>query len=178
MARLIAEILNNQTDQVERVPPAPALLGTASRLGRELARIVILVARLWYITLPALFALFLFAAKVLPSLPGLASRSARRRTKASWRLCQVRMAGVGIARRPTESPLEHAARICAEKGIALAPFADLYLKASFGESFDAGDEAAARAARRELVRSYRRNVSWPRRVIGVVNPIGALSRRS
>lgn len=178
MAKLIAEILNNRTDQAEQAARPPALVGTASRLGREIARIVLLVARLWYITLPGLYALLLLAAKVLPSVPGLLSRDARWRTKASYRLCQVRLAGVGLSRRTAESPLEHATRICAARGIALAPFAHLYLKASFGDCYDAGDEAAAREARRQLVRSCRKSVPWPRRVIGVVNPVGILARRT
>jgi transglutaminase-like putative cysteine protease len=171
MAKLIAEILNNQTDRAERAPRAPGLVGTASRLGREIARVVLLAARLWYITLPALYALLLFAVKILPSLPGLLSRDPRRRVKASYRLSLVRLTGVGMARRTVESPLEHAARVCALRGIALAPFSDVYLKASFGDRFDAGDTAAAREARRGFARSFRARVPWPRRLLGVVNPV-------
>jgi Transglutaminase-like superfamily len=178
MAKLIAEILNNQTDQADQAPRAPALVGTASRLGREIARIVMLVARLWYITLPALYALLLFAAKIVPSLPGLLSRDARRRTKASYRLCQVRLAGAGLAKKAGESPLEHAQRVSLSRGIALVAFTHLYLKASFGDCFDAADRSAVRTARRDLLRSYRQNVPWPRRVIGVVNPLGMLARRT
>ena len=171
MAKLIAEILGNQTDRPEQAPRVPALVGAASRLGAGIARIALLVARLWYITLPALYALGLFAAKVAPSIPGLLSRDPRRRVKASWRLCQVRLAGVGLARRAAESPLEHAARIREVRGIALATFAHGYLKASFGDCFDAGDSAAARAARRDFVASFHARVAWPRRVVGIVNPV-------
>jgi transglutaminase-like putative cysteine protease len=171
MAKLIAEILNNQTDRPEQAPRIPGFVGTASRLGTEIARVVLLAARLWYITLPTLYALLLFAVKILPSLPGLLSRSPRRRVKASYRLSLVRLAGVGLARRAAESPLEHAARICAARGIALAPFSELYLKASFGDCFDARDMTAAWNARRGFARSFRVRVPWPRRVLGTVNPV-------
>jgi protein-glutamine gamma-glutamyltransferase len=171
MAKLIAEILNNQTDKPEQAGRAPGFVGAASVLGMEIARLAFLAARLWYVTLPALYALLLLAMKILPSLPGLLSRSPRRRVKASYRLCLVRLAGVGLARRAAESPLEHAARVCAAREIALAPLSDLYLKASFGDCFDAGDVAAARAARRGFARSFRAKVPWPRRIVGVVNPV-------
>jgi transglutaminase-like putative cysteine protease len=171
MAKLIAEILNNQSDRAEQAPRTPGFVGTASRLGTEIARIVLLVARLWYITLPALYALLLVVVKALPSLPGLLSRDPRRRVKASWRLCQVRLAGVGLAQRTAESPLEHAARICAARGVALAPLAHLYLKASFGDCFDAGDAAAAKTARGDFITSFRAGVPWLRRIVGIVNPV-------
>ena len=171
MAKLIAEILNNQTARPEQAPRAPGLVGTASRLGMELARMALLAARLWYITLPALYALLLFALKILPLLPGLLSRNPRRRVKASYRFGLVRLAGVGLARRAAESPLEHAARVCAARGIVLAPFSGLYLKASFGDCFDARDVVAAWEARRGFARSFRAKVPWPRRVVGVVSPV-------
>ncbi len=70
MAKLIAEIVKNQTDVEDLARPTPMALGAASAIGQEIARIALLVARLWYIVLPALFVLFLFCAKLLPSLPG------------------------------------------------------------------------------------------------------------
>ncbi len=86
MAKLIAEILQNQTDQVEQAPPAPGFVGSASRWGTRIARIALVIARLWYITLPALYALFLFSVKLLPWLPGLLSRNPRNRVKAGYRV--------------------------------------------------------------------------------------------
>jgi protein-glutamine gamma-glutamyltransferase len=177
MAKLIAEIVQNQTDEEDRAPAQPSLVGSASRLGMEIARIAFVVARLWYITLPALYALILVSVKLLPSLPGLLSRDPRRRVKASYRLALVRLAGVGLARRASESPLEHAVRVCRAEGVGLAPFVDIYLKASFGDSFNGEDLGAAREARKEFVASFRARVPLPRRLLGIVNPPGRLPGR-
>jgi transglutaminase-like putative cysteine protease len=173
MAKLIAEILKNQTDQVEQAPAAPSFVGSASRWGTRIARIALVIARLWYVTLPALYALFLFSLKLLPSLPGLLSGNPRSRVKAWYRLSLVRLAGAGMMRRASESPLEHAARICRDRGISLAPLADMFLKASFADTFTRDDLASARAARGELVTSYRAKVAWPRRLLAIVSPMGA-----
>jgi hypothetical protein len=177
MAKLIAEILQNQTDQVDQAPAAPSFVGSASRLGTQIARIALVIARLWYITLPALYALFLISVKLLPWLPGLLARNPRRRVKASYRLCLVMLAGVGLMRRASESPLEHAARVSRDGGIALAPLADMFLKASFGDTFDGNDRSSAREAREGFVASYRARIPWPRRLLGIVNPLGSLARR-
>ncbi len=177
MAQLIAEILKNQTDEEEHAPPDTGVAGSVSRLSAEIARIALLVARLWYVILPAAYVLFLLLAKLAPRLPGLLSREPRRRAKAGYALCMVRCAGIGRARRRAESPLEHAARLTAETGVALAPVVESYLKASFGEQFDAADLAAAQEARRAFLVSFRTRVSWPRRLLGALNPMGAALRR-
>ena len=177
MARLIAEIVKNQTGVEEQAQKVPTIAASASRLGREFARIAVLVARLWYVLLPALYAIFLLCTKVLPLLPGLLSRDARRRTRAGYSLCLVQCAGVGKARRSSESALEHAARLSRESDIALAPVASLYLKAAFGEQFDKSDLDAAQPALAEFSSTFRRNVGLPLRLLGVVNPLGAVPRR-
>ncbi len=177
MARLIAEILKNQTGQVEQAPKAPSAAATASRLGGEIARIAVLVARLWYVVLPGLYLVFLFCAKLLPLVPGLLSRNARRRARAGYALCLVRCAGVGQSRRASESALEHAARLARETEIALAPVVDVYLRAAFGECFERRDLDAARPALEKFASTFRRSVAWPRRILGVMNPLGALHRR-
>ena len=177
MAKLIAEIVRNQTDQEETGTAAPRLVGSASRFGQQLARMVLLAARLWYITLPALYLLFLFSTKLLPSLPGLLSRSARRRVKARYQLCLVRLGGVRLARAPAESALEHAARLCSARGIAFAPPTELYLKAAFGETFDGGDEEKMRESVAGFLASYRRQLSLVQRSAGIIGPLGALQRR-
>jgi transglutaminase-like putative cysteine protease len=176
MEKLIAEILNNQTDREEQAAARPSFLGTASRFGGEIARIVLVVARLWYVTLPALYALLLLSMKLLPSLPGLLSRDPRRRTKASYRLALVRLSGVGLGRQPSESLLEHAARIRGGRGVALPPFTESYLKAAFADRFSAADLRAAREAEAALGASLRAAVPWPRRVLGVLVPRAALVR--
>ena len=173
MAKLIAEILKNQTDQVEQAPAAPSLIGSAARWGERIARIALVVARLWYVTLPALYALLLFSLKLLPSLPGILARNPRRRVKAWYRLCLVTLAGAGMMRRASESPLEHAERICRDRGISLAPLADMFLKASFADTFTPDDLVSARTAREKLRASYRAKIAWPRRLLGIVNPTGS-----
>ena len=177
MARLIAEIVKNQTDVEDLARPTPTALGTASSIGQEIARIALLVARLWYVVLPALFALFLFCAKLLPSLPGLLSRHPRRRMKSLYSLAMVRLTGVGYGRKPVESPLEHAERVRATHTIDLAPVVQSYLKASFADQFDAADLAAARARLSAFDVQWRKSVPAARRILGIVNPVGAPARR-
>jgi transglutaminase-like putative cysteine protease len=178
MAQLIAEIVKNQTDQEETAPKVPTLVASASRLGRELARIAQVVARLWYLVLPGLYLLFLLGTKFLPLVPGLLSRSARRRARADYWLCLVRCAGVGRPRRATESALEHADRLARESEIALAPVVDFYLKAAFGESFERKDLEAARPALAGFTSSFRGSIALPLRVLGFMNPLGAFTRRA
>ena len=78
-----------------------------------------------------------------------------------------------MTRRASESPLEHAGRICRDRGIAVAPMADMFLKASFADAFTRDDLASAAAAREGFMTSYRAKVPWPRRLLAVVNPMGA-----
>jgi transglutaminase-like putative cysteine protease len=125
MARLIAEIVKNQTGVEEQAPKASPIAASASRLGREFARIAVLVARLWYVLLPALYVLFLLCTKLLPLVPGFLSRDARRRARADYSLCLVQCAGVGKARRSSESVLEHASRLSRDSDIALIPVASM-----------------------------------------------------
>ncbi len=177
MARLIAEIVKNQTGIEEQAPKVPTIAASASRLGQELARIATLVARLWYVLLPALFVLFLLCTKLLPLVPGFLSRDARLRARAGYTLCLVQCAGVGKARRSSESALEHAARLGRENDIALTPVVSMYLKAAFGETFDGGDIEAAQPALAEFSLTFRRNVGLPLRLLGLLNPLGAVPRR-
>ena len=177
MARLIAEILKNQGDvKEERTPRQPVAL-SLRQVGAAFARIAVLVARLWYLTLPTLYALFLLGAKVLPSLPGLLSRSRRRRVKARYRLCLVSLAGMGLARQPGESLLEHARRVERETGAPLPGAVHGMLKAAFARGFDATDERSARAASGAFRSGLRLRTSLPRRLLGVINPVGSLERR-
>ena len=177
MAQLIAEIVKNQTGNEELPPKVPVAASTASRLGREIARIAGVVARLWYVVLPGLYLLFLLCTKFLPLLPGLLSRDARRRARADYTRCLVRCAGVGRARRTSESPLEHAARLARESDIALAPVVEFYLKAAFGEHFEWNDLDAARPALDGFASTFRSRIAWPLRLLGFMNPLGAFPRR-
>jgi hypothetical protein len=177
MAQLIAEIVKNQTDQEEQAPRVPTVAASASRLGREIARIALLVARLWYVVLPGLYILFLLCTKLLPLVPGLLSRDARRRARADYSLCLVKCAGVGRSRRAVESALEHAQRLDREWGIMLAPVVDSYLKAAFGERFEREDLDAVRPSLEQFASSFRQSISWPLRILGLMNPLGAFPRR-
>jgi hypothetical protein len=177
MAKLIREILENQTGQEEQRDLREAPSSPAPRLGDRIGRIALLVARLWYITLPALYALFLLAAKLLPSGLGLLARDRRRRARALYRLCLVRCAGVGLARRAAESRLEHASRIEGERGVRFAGMTDAFLRAAFGDRFDAGDLDSARKACAAFLASFRKAVPWPLRILGALNPLGLPSVR-
>jgi len=140
-------------------------------IADTIARLAAVVARLWYFTLPILYALYLVGSKLLPRLPGLVSRDPRRRVKARYRLELVRLAGVGLARRAGESPLEHARRVEAATGTCLEPFTRSYLQAAFGPSFEASQERRARAAATSFAGSYRRHIGAPLRVTGLLNPV-------
>ena len=176
MAKLIAEILKNQSGMTEERAPREPVAGSVRHLGEAFARIALFVARLWYLTLPTLYALFLLAAKVLPSIPELVSRNRRRRVKGAYRLCLVSLAGVGLPRRPGESLLEHARRVQLDKGVPLAVATDQMMKASFAAAFGKADELAARAASREFRAGFRACMPFPRRLLGLVNPVGSLAR--
>jgi transglutaminase-like putative cysteine protease len=176
MAKLIAEILKNQGGVEEEHTTRPPVASSLRQAGAAFARIVLLVARLWYLTLPTLYALFLLGIKVLPSLPGLLSRSRRRRVKARYRLCLVRLAGVGLARRPGESLLEHARRVERETGAPLAGAAHGMLRAAFARGFDMTDEKSARAASEAFRSGLRSRLPLLRRLLGVVTPVGSRER--
>ncbi len=176
MAKLIGEILNNQNNLAEEHAAPGSVAAAASRLGARLARVALFVARLWYLVLPSLYALFLLAVKVLPSLPDLLSRSARRRVKGRYRLSLVSLASLGMARHPSESLLEHAERLQTDAGVALPPLTESLLKASFAPGFGDEDSRRSRTARRAMRSSVRARVRWPRRLLGIVSPVGATTR--
>jgi transglutaminase-like putative cysteine protease len=170
MARLISEIVNNQTGQEERQQETPNFVGSVSRIGREIARIALLVARLWYVVIPGLYVLYLLSIKLFPSLGGLLSRNSRRWMKASYRLCLVRLTGIGAARRSSESPLEHADRIFRERNVTVTPLVQSYLRAAFADRFDPADSAEGRAAYAAFLYSFRNGIAWPRRALGALSP--------
>jgi protein-glutamine gamma-glutamyltransferase len=170
LSKLIREILQNQGGMVEEqaVPRPP---DTVSQAAAGILRAFWLAARLWYVTLPALYLLLLLALKLIPWLPGLAARNPRRRARSLYRLTLVRLGGAGLSRRAAETPLDFAERLRRERGIELAPVTQLYLKAVFGEGFDGKDEACLRSARRDLLRSYRGAVSPVVRALAILSPL-------
>jgi hypothetical protein len=177
LSKLLSEILQNQPGLEEEQAPREGAASTAAGVVSVIGKAVLLLARLWYLTLPTLYLLFLVTAKLLPSLPGLLSANERRGMKAGYRLRLVELAGVGLGRRPGESHLEHARRIERERGIRLEVLTGVYLKAVFGEAFGAADLREARAARLVYLASLRGHVSWPVRALGLLSPFGSTGRR-
>ena len=172
LSSLISEILQNRQLAEEESGPRQGEAGAASAIGAGLARAFLLLARLWYATLPALYLLFLLGVKLLPSVPMLASRDARRRVKGLYRLALAQLGGIGLGRAPRESYLEHAGRISRERGIDLESLTQVFLRAVFAEGFSAADLRHARAARGALRASIRARIPWPVRCLGLLNPFG------
>ena len=177
LSRLIREILTNQDSltetQAETAPPS-----AISRVASGIARTFWLLARLWYAVIPTLFLLYLFSAKLLPSLPGLILPGGRRTAKSIYRLSLVRMYGIGAVKRPAESILEYAERVRDKKGLLLVPVAECYLKSVFAERFGDEDLQAMRSARAAFIASYRARVHPAVRVLGLLNPINAVRRKT
>jgi hypothetical protein len=177
LERLIRQVLEHQDGLEEEQAASPTPLQTLSRLAAGVGQALAAAARWWFVVLPAGYLLVLAGLKLGPSLPSLLlPRSARLRAKAFYRLALVLLAGVASARRSGESHLELARRIRAERGIALPDLTARYLDAEFARTFDAGDFASFREARRAFHRSFRNHVRLPSRVLGLLNPIGIPGR--
>ncbi len=169
LSRLIKEILENEGNLTEEQTPArPA--EPAARIAGGIARTFWLLARLWYVTLPVLYLVLLLSLKLFPFLPAALSRVPRRRVRGRYRLALARLSGVGISRRPEESLLEFSSRVEAGRGIALTRLTSLYLKAVFGETFDAADIVEFAAARKDFLATYRGRTSPVLRALGILNP--------
>lgn len=178
MAKLIAEILKNQSRMVEEQALRQPVAASVRHLGEAFARAALFVARLWYVVLPTLYALTLLALKFAPCLPELLSSNRRRRVKGAYRLCLVSLASVGFAQHSGESFLEHAQRIERERGISLSPATHELLRAAFAQRFDESNEASARAANLTFRAAFRAHVPLSRRILGVVTPVAARGRMS
>ncbi len=176
MAKLIAEILKNQSGMTEERAARHPVAASVRQVGAAFARIALFVARLWYLTLPTLYAIFLLSVKLLPSLPELFSTSRRRRVKGAYRLLLVTLAGVGLARRPGESLLEHARRVERDRAVPLPRATSELLKAAFARLFDEADARTARRVSREFRAAFRKRIPLARRLLGVLNPAGSFTR--
>ncbi len=175
LAKLIREILDNPLTEEMAVPEPPAPIASAAG---EIARAFRLLARLWYVTLPLLYLLYLLAVKLLPSLPGLLLPDARRKAASLYRLSVTLLKGVGISRLPSESLLEFARRVQAQWQIALPAFTEGYLKAVFGPRFDLQDLAGLHEGRREFLAGFRARVNPARRLLGLLNPLAIVFPRA
>jgi transglutaminase-like putative cysteine protease len=170
LSKLIQEILANQDSLTEeQAQPLPPSIG--KKIGGTISGAFLLAARLWYVTLPALYLLVLVCLKLLPSVPGLLTRNRRRKAGSYYRLSLVLLSGAGIARGRRESPLEFGRRVERDLGIGLSALTDAYLKAAFGATFDKADLDALRASRKAFIASYRARVSPAIRVLGLLNPL-------
>jgi protein-glutamine gamma-glutamyltransferase len=176
LSRLIREILDNEGSLAEEQAPPTAPDPARMAVG-GIVRTFWLLARLWYVTLPALYLLILFCAKLLPLLPALLSRRPRRRARGRWRLALMLLSGTGISRKTGESALEYSGRI-QPAGIRLTPLAEVYLKSAFGDRFDHEDMGALRSAWGELARSRRERIPVSLRILGLLNPLGSAGRES
>ncbi len=177
LSRLIREILENQDamteESAEPVPPS-----AASVIAAGITKTLAFIARLWYAVLPLLFLLYLFSAKLLPSLPGLLLRGGRRHARSLFRMALVRLYGIGAVRKPSESVKEYALRMETDKGIRLGPLAESWLKSVFSGRFGPPDAAEARRAMAAFLGSYRSTVHPVIRFLGALNPVNALRRKT
>lgn len=178
LSRLIREIIGNQDELAEEAPRPPAASAAASRLLARAALAIRLLARLWYVTLPALYLLFLCGAKLLPSLPGLAFGGPRRRVKSWYGISLAVLYGRGWVRSADESHLDYARRLDAARGTALAPWTEAYLAAVFSGRYGKESLEAARAARAAFRASYRRSTAAPLRLLALLSPWNALRRKA
>jgi transglutaminase-like putative cysteine protease len=173
LERLIRQVLEHQDSLEEEQAGPPTPSETLSRLAAGVVQILSAAVRWWFVVLPAGYLLVLAGLKLGPSLPSLLlPRPARSRAKALYRLALVLLAGVGAMRRGSESHLEFARRVLADRGIALPDLTVRYLDAEFARGFDAGDLASFLEAQRAFHRSFRQRVHPPSRVLGLLNPIG------
>jgi transglutaminase-like putative cysteine protease len=171
LSKLIQEILANQ-DQMTEAQAQPLPPSVPERVVTEISRVFLFVARLWYVTLPLLYALILLSLKLFPSLPGLLLPERRRKARSLYRLSLALLHGAGIARSGRESPEEYARRVEDSRGIAFLPLTDAYLKSVFADVFDAADLADLRRYRSAFLSSYRAAVNPAIRFLGLLNPLG------
>ena len=174
LATLIEEILENQDRLVEQTDPAPELPRRALLWGAEVLKGLALAARLWYLTLPALYLLFLGLSKGWPLLATIFSRAPHTKVKLLFHCSLVRLRGLGLQQAPEESQAEYADRLDAGHNLALKPWTESYLKAVFAEEFATTDYKQAFRARQSFNRAYRRSFSLPLRALGILNPLAAM----
>ena len=174
LSKLIEEILENQDRLVEQADPAPELPRRALLWGAEVRKGLALAARLWYLTLPALYLLFLGLSKGWPLLATIFVRAPRTRAKLLFRCSLIRLRGLGWQQTPEESQAEYAERLDSAHKLALILWTESYLKAVFAEGFTKMDYRQAILARQSFNRAYRRSFSLPLRVLGILNPLSAM----
>ncbi len=170
-ARLLEEILKNQHNLQEQEPQSIEVEDRVRLLGGELFRGLKFVARLWYVTLPALYLLIIGAFKSFPLLRAFFAATQRRKIKYLFADTRVRLEGLGLRKSGEESLLEYAQRVEGQHPLRLSSWVQAYLQAVFGDVFEIADFNRALNTRREFLLSLHRCVSLPRRILGFLNPI-------
>jgi hypothetical protein len=100
----------------------------------------------------------------------------RSATKHLFAATRMRLEGLGLKKSGDESLLEYARRAEGRLPLRLSPWVQAYLQAVFDERFEAEQFARALEARRRFTASLRRCFSWPRRILGFLNPPAFVDR--
>lgn len=172
LKKLIGEILNNRENMEpsEEVPPEQTSL--LRRLGDSFLRGMGAVFSLWYVVLPLTYLLIVLLAKYRPYLLSLVVPGGAGKIKYLYAWCLNLTFGMGHRRTKSESLLEYAKRLQAERGVLLADFTRSYLKAVFSTGFGASDFREALQTYKTFTRSLRAKVNPFRRFVSLLNPCG------
>jgi len=176
-SRLIEEILNHQDELKVEEADGLELGERVYGLGRQIGAGIAFLARLWYITLPLLYLLFICTVKLYLLVFFAAASKERDKIKHLFRFSLIMPYGLGLIRSPEESNLEYAERMKREHGLQLTDWCACYLKAAFGREFSNSEFSNGLAAYRSFINSYRRRYALYLRVLGFLNPINTLRSR-
>ncbi|UCF95813.1 MAG: transglutaminase domain-containing protein [Spirochaetaceae bacterium] len=175
-ARLLEEILKNQHSLEEQRPESIEVEDRVRLLGGELIRGLMIVARLWYFTLPVLYLLVITLMKTLPLLRVRFSGDQRAKIKHLFAAARITLESLGLKKSGEESLLEYALRIEDCYPLRLSGWVQGYLQAVFDEVFEDSDFEQALEKRREFLTSLRRCFSPLRRALAFLNPLPPLGR--
>ena len=175
-ARLLEEILKNQHNLEEQEPQSIEVEDRVRLLGGELIRGLMFVARLWYVTLPALYLLLIGTLKSFPLLRACFAGTQRGKIKHLFAATRVRLEGLGLRKSGEESLLEYAQRVEGRHPLRLSSWVQAYLQAVFGDAFGVADFNQALKTRREFILSLHRCFNLPRRILGFFNPINVIGK--
>ena len=176
-ARLLEEILKNQHTLEELKPETIEVEDRVRLLGGELIRGLKIIARLWYIFLPALYLFVIALVKYLPLLAAGLTVNPRTKVKRLFAATRLRLEGLGLKKSGEESLLEYALRIESSYPLPLSPWVKAYLQCVFDELFKPEDFDQALRRRREFLVSLKQCFAPLRRLLGFLNPVIAVSRK-
>jgi len=176
-ARLLEEILKNQHTLEEQKPETIEVEDRVRLLGGELIRGLKIIARLWYILLPALYLFFIALVKCLALLGAGLTANPRTKIKRLFAATRLRLEGLGLKKSGEESLLEYAQRIENSYPLRLSPWAEAYLQCVFDELFEPEDFDRALQRRRDFLLSLKHCFTPLRRLLGFLNPVIRVSRK-